>query len=67
MKEGIRIAIAQAFVFGFRIVMLICAALAMMSAAVASRMIPSRRAEMVGRVGHVAIRRDPTARSEAMG
>ena len=37
-------AIAHAFVFAFRRVMLLCAALAVASAAVASRMIPSRSA-----------------------
>ena len=37
-------AIAHAFVFAFRLVMLLCAALAAASAAVASRMIPSRSA-----------------------
>src|ERR1700738_3451128 len=39
---AIRDAIAHAFVFAFRLVMLLCAALAVASAAVASRMIPSR-------------------------
>jgi EmrB/QacA subfamily drug resistance transporter len=43
-SSAIRDAIAHAFVFGFRLVMLICAALAAASAAVASRMIPSRSA-----------------------
>ncbi len=38
-----RQAIAQAFVFGFRLIMLICAGLALMSAGVALRMIPSTR------------------------
>jgi hypothetical protein len=39
----IRAAIAQAFVFAFRLVMLICAALSVGSAGVALRMIPSAR------------------------
>jgi len=55
MKQRIQIAIEQAFVFGFRIVMVICAALATMSAAVACWMIPSGEAKMVGHVGRVAI------------
>jgi hypothetical protein len=41
----IRNAVTQAFVFGFRMIMLICAGLAAASAGVASRMIPSQRAE----------------------
>jgi EmrB/QacA subfamily drug resistance transporter len=45
-KETIRTAIAQAFVVGFRIVILICAGLALLSSLVAWRMIPSRTAEM---------------------
>jgi hypothetical protein len=40
-SSAIRAAIAQAFVFGFRLIMLLCAGLALASAAVASRMIPS--------------------------
>lgn len=38
-RKGIQIAISQAFVFAFRVVMVICACLAAMSAAVAFRMI----------------------------
>jgi EmrB/QacA subfamily drug resistance transporter len=49
MKEKIQVTITDAFVFGFRVVMLICAGLAIMSAAVAFRMIPSSDA-MLGRV-----------------
>ena len=41
-SSAIRDAIAHAFVFAFRVVMLLCAALAVASAAVASLMIPSR-------------------------
>jgi predicted MFS family arabinose efflux permease len=41
-SSAIQAAIAHAFIFGFRLIMLICAALAVASAAVASRMIPSR-------------------------
>jgi EmrB/QacA subfamily drug resistance transporter len=43
----LRAAIDQAFVFGFRLIMLLCAGLAVASAAVASRMIPSHG---IGRV-----------------
>jgi EmrB/QacA subfamily drug resistance transporter len=39
---AIQSTIAHAFVFAFRLIMLLCAALALASAAVASRMIPSR-------------------------
>jgi len=39
----IRSSISQAFVFGFRILMLTCAALALASAGVAGLMIPARR------------------------
>jgi len=42
--SAIQAAIAHAFIFGFRLIMLICAALAVASAAVASRMIPARTA-----------------------
>lgn len=45
-SSAIRDAIAQAFVFAFRVVMLLCTGLAVASAAVASRMIPSRAAEV---------------------
>src|ERR1700676_5088178 len=41
-SSALRAAIDQAFVFGFRLIMLLCAGLAVTSAAVASRMIPSR-------------------------
>ncbi len=40
----LRAAIIRAFVFGFRLIMLLCAGLAVASAAVAYRMIPSRAA-----------------------
>ncbi len=49
-KETIRSTIAQSFVFGFRIVMYICAGLALLSSLVAWRMIPSRAAEMANTV-----------------
>jgi hypothetical protein len=39
---ALRAAIDQAFVLGFRLIMLLCACLAVASAAVALRMIPSR-------------------------
>jgi EmrB/QacA subfamily drug resistance transporter len=45
MTAQVRGAIAHAFVFGFRIIMLICAGLAITSAFVAWRMIPARGAE----------------------
>jgi len=54
-REKIRFAVAQAFVFGFRMVMVICAALAMMSAVVAYRMIASRSEQTVRQAGRVAI------------
>jgi EmrB/QacA subfamily drug resistance transporter len=41
-SSALRAAITQAFVFGFRLIMLLCAGLAVLSATVASRMIPSR-------------------------
>jgi EmrB/QacA subfamily drug resistance transporter len=50
----IRAAIAQAFVFGFRLIMLLCAGLAMASVAVAWRNIPPRSAESVADLGRVA-------------
>jgi hypothetical protein len=43
-SSAVQAAIAHAFIFGFRLIMLICAALAVASAAVASRMIPPRTA-----------------------
>lgn len=43
-RERIQVAISQAFVFGFRLVMLICACLAIISAAVAFRLIPRKAA-----------------------
>ena len=42
MATEIRSSISQAFVFGFRIVMLICAGLSIISAAIASLMIPAK-------------------------
>jgi hypothetical protein len=42
--SAVQDAITHAFVFAFRLVMLICAGLAVTSAAVASRMIPSHSA-----------------------
>ena len=42
---AIRAAVGTAFVFGFRLIMLLCAALAMASATVAWGMIPSQKAE----------------------
>jgi len=43
-SSALRAAVTMAFVFGFRLIMLLCAGLAVASAAVASRMIPSRAA-----------------------
>jgi len=40
---NVRAAITHAFVFGFRIMMLLCASLAFASAVVAWRLIPSRQ------------------------
>jgi EmrB/QacA subfamily drug resistance transporter len=50
-SSAIRAAITQAFVFGFRLIMLLCAGLAVTSAAVASRMIPYRGAARVSDFG----------------
>ena len=52
--EAIRSAIAQAFVFGFRLIMFICAGLAIASAVVAWWKIPSQRAERAPDFGRVA-------------
>jgi hypothetical protein len=51
----IRRAVDKAFIFGFRIIMLICAALAVGSSAIAWRMIPSRGDERVTGAGGVAV------------
>ena len=51
----IRTDVVQAFIFGFRLVMLLCAGLAAGSAGVALRMIPSRGAERAPDVGKAAI------------
>ena len=53
-RSRMQAAIAEAFVFGFRTVMFICAALAIASALVAFRMIPSRHAETLGQRAPVA-------------
>ena len=50
-RKGIQIAISQAFVFAFRIVMVICACLAAMSAAVAFRMISVAGAQTIENSG----------------
>jgi EmrB/QacA subfamily drug resistance transporter len=50
----IRSAVAGAFVFGFRRIMVLCAVLAIASALVAWRRIPSRNGESAGRFGAVA-------------
>jgi EmrB/QacA subfamily drug resistance transporter len=50
----IRIAIAEAFVFGFRLIMLLCAGLAVASATVAWRLIPSQTAGRAPDFGRVA-------------
>jgi EmrB/QacA subfamily drug resistance transporter len=51
----LRRTVAQAFVFGFRIVVVICAALAMGSAAIAWRMIPSRNAQRAPDLNSVGV------------
>lgn len=51
---AIRSAIAEAFVFGFRLIMLLCAGLAVASAVVAWRKIPSQSAERAPDLGRVA-------------
>jgi hypothetical protein len=48
-------AIDQAFVLGFRLIMLLCAGLAVASAAVASRMIPSRAVTQVSKFNGVVV------------
>lgn len=45
LAAGIRNAVAQSFVFGFRLIMLLCSGLALASAAVAFVMIPANEAE----------------------
>jgi predicted MFS family arabinose efflux permease len=42
MRAALKESIGDAFVFGFRLIMLICAGLGVVSAAVAWRMIPKR-------------------------
>jgi len=54
----IRSAVDQAFVFGFRIIIVLCAALALGSAMIASRMIPSKCAERVPDFGRIATAND---------
>jgi hypothetical protein len=58
-KIAVKKSIGEAFVFGFRIVMLICAALSLASAAVAGLMIPKKRVgpqeRNVGAVGDDAV------------
>jgi EmrB/QacA subfamily drug resistance transporter len=51
---AIRSAIAQAFIFGFRLIMFLCASLAVASAVVASWKIPSQRTETAPDFGRVA-------------
>lgn len=51
---AIRSAIAEAFVFGFRLIMLLCAGLAIASAAVAWWKIPSQSAERAADLGRMA-------------
>ena len=52
--EGIRTAVAAAFVFGFRLIMLLCAGLAIASAAIAWRKIPAEIAARAPDLGSVA-------------
>lgn len=49
-RGNIEVAIARAFVSGFRVIMLICSGLAVVSAIVASRIIPSPREKGSGRI-----------------
>jgi hypothetical protein len=51
--QTIRSAVAQAFVFAFRWIMVLCASLALASAAVAWRKIPSQGAERTADSGRV--------------
>ncbi|HST79361.1 MAG TPA: MFS transporter, partial [Verrucomicrobiae bacterium] len=46
---AVRFAVAGAFIFGFRLIVLLCAALATASAVVAWRKIPSEKAAVAGR------------------
>jgi hypothetical protein len=52
--ETIRAAVAEAFVFGFRLIMLLCAGLAVASAVVAWRRIPFDSAKRTTHFGRVA-------------
>jgi len=52
--EAIRLTVAKAFIFGFRLIMLLCASLAIASAAVARWKIPSRRVERATDFGRAA-------------
>jgi MFS family permease len=54
-RAGVQGAIAQAFVFGFRLVMLICSGLAVLSAGIALRMIPSRQLEATTAMGKAVV------------
>jgi hypothetical protein len=54
IAAAIRSAIAEAFIFGFRLIMLCCAGLATASAAVASFKIPSRSVERAPDFSRVA-------------
>ena len=49
-RGNIELAIARAFVYGFRVIMLICSGLAIVSAIAASRIIPSPREKGSGRI-----------------
>jgi hypothetical protein len=52
--EAIRFAISEAFVFGFRLIVLVCAVLAIASAGVAWRNIPAETANRVRDLGVAA-------------
>ncbi|HEY4052375.1 MAG TPA: MFS transporter [Terriglobales bacterium] len=54
-KTVIQHAVAASFIFGFRIIVAICGALAAASAAIAWRMIPSRRTDTVPAAGKVMV------------
>jgi predicted MFS family arabinose efflux permease len=54
-KTAIQHAVGASFIFGFRIIVAICGALAAASAAIAWRMIPSRRTDTAPAAGNVMV------------
>jgi EmrB/QacA subfamily drug resistance transporter len=63
-SSALRGGMEQAFVFGFRLIMFLCAGLAVAGAAVASRMIPSSTGGRVSGVGGVAEEETEIPRSD---